>query len=100
MREIIHTDPGEPGSWRPSLREIHSEMRVEYERCQDAGTPVLFLQVGIEGLERIAAVRGHEGRELVLRGVTDLVRAKPREGILYSYRTDEGLIAMITGMPL
>jgi hypothetical protein len=28
------------------------------------------------------------------------VRAKPREGILYSYRTDEGLIAMITGMPL
>jgi len=99
MREFIHTEPGEPGSWRPSLQEIHSEMRIEYERCEEQRAPAVFLQIGIEGLERIEQFRGPEGKELVLRAVTDLLLAAPRNGDLHSYRYPGGVIAMLTETP-
>lgn len=99
MREFIHTEPGEPGSWRPSLKEIHSGMRVEYERCVAKDVPVVFLQVGIEGIERIEQVRGPAGKELVLRAVTELVRSAPRNGDLHSYRYSGGLVVMLTETP-
>lgn len=99
MREFIHTEPGEPGSWKPSLQEIHSEMRIEYERCLEREAPAVFLQIGIEGIERIEQVRGPHGKELVLRAVTELLRGTQRNGDLHSYRYPGGLVAMLTETP-
>lgn len=99
MREFIHTEPGEPGSWRPSLQEIHSEMRIEYERCLEQDAPAVFLQIGIEGIERIQQVRGPEGKELVMRAVTSLVCSSPHNGDLHSYRYPGGLVVMLTETP-
>lgn len=77
-----------------SAQEIEGLMRVEFERAQRHGHPLVAMVITVDRLGALADLYGNESREEILRAVEQSLRDSTRESDLITLLQDDRLIAL------
>jgi diguanylate cyclase (GGDEF)-like protein len=76
-------------------REIHHLMVAEFDRSVRFGTPLAFLQIGVDRLGYLHDLYGEESRQEILSAINDLLRASTRASDLLGYPDGDRILAAV-----
>lgn len=81
------------GLFNPS--EIHHLMAAEFDRSVRFGTPLAFLQIGVDRLGYLHDLYGEESRQEILNAINELLRASTRASDLLGYPDGDRILAAV-----
>jgi len=94
MTPFQDTRPRDPGRGLFSPRETEQLMRVEFERSQRHGLPLVCLLLGIDRLGTLQDLYGREAREEILAASLGALRRITREHDLLCALSDDRIVAL------
>lgn len=80
-------------------REIEQRMRIEFERSQRHGLPLVCLLIGVDRLGTLQDLYGSEAREEILETALDTLREATREHDLVCTLQDDRILALFPHTP-
>ena len=75
--------------------EIHHLMAAEFDRSVRFGTPLAFLQIGVDRLGYLHDLYGEESRQEILGAINELLQASTRSSDLLGYPDDDRILAAV-----
>ena len=76
-------------------REIHHLMAAEFDRSVRFGTPLAFLQIGVDRLGYLHDLYGEDSRQEILSAINELLRASTRSSDLLGYPDGDRILAAV-----
>jgi diguanylate cyclase (GGDEF)-like protein len=76
-------------------REIHHLMAAEFDRSLRFGTPLAFLQIGVDRLGYLHDLYGEESRQEILGAINELLRGSTRSSDLLGYPEGDRILAAV-----
>ncbi|MFT5081701.1 MAG: diguanylate cyclase (GGDEF)-like protein [Planctomycetota bacterium] len=76
-------------------REIHYLMAAEFDRSVRFGTPLAFLQIGVDRLGYLHDLYGEDSRQEILSAINELLRASTRASDLLGYPEGDRILAAV-----
>ena len=96
MRDILDHELSSKDSGH-SLLEVQGMMELEFELAQREKSPLALMRIAVESLDRLSPFLDRQSA--ILRAIVDLVRALPRNGDLFAYRSGHEIVALLTHTP-
>jgi diguanylate cyclase (GGDEF)-like protein len=75
--------------------EIHHLMTAEFDRSSRFGTPLAFLQIGVDRLGYLHDLYGEESKQEILGAINELLRDSTRSSDLLGYPQGDRILAAV-----
>lgn len=78
-----------------SLSQIQHLMRVEFNRAQRYGYPIVCMIIAVDRLGHLRDLYGYDAKEDILEGVISLLKAQTRSSDFLGRMADDRLLAVV-----
>jgi diguanylate cyclase (GGDEF)-like protein len=82
-----------------SPEEIQQLMRVEFDRAQRYGFPIVCMKIGVDRFAALQDLYGLESKHEILRAVIALLKSVTRDSDFLAYLVDDRLLAVFPHTP-
>ena len=79
--------------------QIQRLMRIEFDRAQRYGYPIVFMLVAVDRLAQLQDLHGYAIKERILRGLTSLLKTATRASDFLGCTVDDRLLILIPHTP-